>query len=180
MRVGLAPRASFRSVSLRFFEGKDIGIVTNYVGIARHLDRHQIECWVTALIRVCRKLARYPVKPSRVRFIHRRAGNFYEFAAFLNCDIEFGATVDEVVFPPSIADMRVVSADPYLNKLLIANSEEALSRRPAKPVPFREVDAWEVGSLQAEWRHQSDCGQISSTAPMPSCATLRAAAANSA
>jgi AraC-like DNA-binding protein len=127
------------SVSLKFFEGKDIRIVTNYVGVPRHLDRHQIECWVTALIRVCRKLAGYPVKPSRVRFIHRSAGNFSEFAAFLDCDLEFDATVDEVVFPRSIADMPVVSADPYLNKLLIANSEEALSRRPSKQVPFREV-----------------------------------------
>lgn len=128
------------SVSLRYFEGRDIRMVTNYFGVARHLDRHQLEYWLTALIRVSRNLTGYPVKPSRVSLVHRRhrVGNF-EFAAFFGCDIEFGAAVDEAVFPLSLADMPVVSADPYLNKLLMANSEEALSRRSTKPGGFRTV-----------------------------------------
>jgi AraC-like DNA-binding protein len=79
-----------------------------------------------------------PVEPS-VRFIHRRAGDFSEFAEFIGCDIEFGATVDEVAFAAPIADMPVVSADPYLTKFLIANFEQALSRRSAKRGPFRSV-----------------------------------------
>ncbi len=124
---------------LKYLEGKDIRIVINYVGVARHLDRHQIECWLTALIRVCRKLTGRPVEPSHVRFIHRRAGNVSELAAFLGGDIKFGATVDEVVFPLSIADVPIVSADPYLDKLLIANCEEALSRRSTRRGPFRAV-----------------------------------------
>src|SRR5262249_47242421 len=41
--------------------------------------------------------------------------------------------------PQSIADIGVVSADLYLNKLLIVNGEEALSRRPTKQGPFRAV-----------------------------------------
>src|SRR5215467_8863898 len=125
------------SVSLRYFEGKDIRIVINYVGVARHLDRHQIECWLTALIRVCRELTGCPVEPSRVRLIHRRTGTVSKFAAFLGCDIEFGAPVDELAFATAIAATPVVSADPYLNKLLIANCEEALSRRSTKRGPFR-------------------------------------------
>src|SRR5262249_39108191 len=52
------------SVFLKYLEGKDITIVINYVGVARHLDRHQIECWLTALIRVCRELTGCPVEPS--------------------------------------------------------------------------------------------------------------------
>src|SRR5262249_37752535 len=61
------------------------------------------------------------------------------FVAFFGCDIEFGATVDEVVFPLSIADIPIVSADPYLNTLLIANCEEALSHRRMKWGQFRSV-----------------------------------------
>ena len=79
------------------------------------------------------------MEPSRVRFIHRRTGNISEFAAFLRCNIEFGATIDEVVFPVPIADIPIVSADPYLNKLLIANCEETLSHRPMKRGQFRSA-----------------------------------------
>jgi AraC-like DNA-binding protein len=127
------------SLSLKYLGGKDIRIVFNYVGVARHLDRHQIEFGLTVLIRLCRQLTDCPVEPSRVRLIHRRAGNSSEFSAFLRCDVEFGATVDEVVFPLSIADIRIVSWDPYLHKLLVANCEEVLSRRPMKRGRFRSV-----------------------------------------
>jgi len=127
------------SYSVKYLEGKDIRLVHNYVGIARHLDRHQIESGQTMFVHLCRKLTDCPVKPSRVRLIHHRAGNFSEFATFIGCDIEFGATVDEVAFTAPVADIPIVSADPYLNKLLIANSEEALSRRSTKRGAFRSV-----------------------------------------
>jgi AraC-like DNA-binding protein len=126
-------------ISVIYLEGKDIRIVTNYVGVARHLDRHQIEGWITLLIRLCRRLTGCRVEPSRVGVIHRRADNFSEFAAFLGCDIEFGATVDEVAFMESIAHIPIVSADPCLNKLLIANFEEALSHWSVNPGPFRSI-----------------------------------------
>src|SRR5262249_2707145 len=100
-----------------------------------------IECGFTAVIRLCRELTGCPVEPSRLSLVHRRrrVGNFSEFVAFFGCDIEFGATVDEVVFPLSIADIPIVSADPYLNTLLIANCEEALSHRRMKWGQFRSV-----------------------------------------
>jgi AraC-like DNA-binding protein len=126
-------------LSIKFLEGKNIRMVINYVGVARHLDRHQIECWLTVLIRTWRKLTGYPVGPSHVSLTHRRGNSFPEFAAFLGCNIEFGAAVDEVVFPASMADIPIVSADPYLNKLLIANFEEAHSPRPTTRGSFRSV-----------------------------------------
>jgi AraC-like DNA-binding protein len=138
-RVARYGSMAIESVSPKYLGGKDIRIVFNYVGIPRHLARHQVEFGLTALIRLCRKLTDCLVEPSRVRLVHRRAGNFSEFAAFLRCDIEFGATVDEIAFAAPIGDMPIVSADPYLNKLLIANCEEALSRRPTKRGPFRSV-----------------------------------------
>jgi AraC-like DNA-binding protein len=135
------------STSVKYLEGKDIRIVINYIGVARHSDQHQIECWLTALIRVCRKLTDYPIKPRRVRLIHRRASKVSELAAFFGCDVEFGAAADDVVFPLSIADVPIVSADPYLNRLLVANCEDALSRRSTKRPPFRVVVENAIGLL---------------------------------
>jgi len=127
------------AVSPKYVGGKDVRIVITHVGVARHLYVHQMEFGLTVLIRLLRKLSGFPVEPSRLRLIHHRAGVFSDFAAFLRCDVEFGATVDEVVFPASIADIPVVSADPYLNKLLVAICEEALSRRLTKRGAFRSV-----------------------------------------
>jgi AraC-like DNA-binding protein len=124
-------------LSIKFLKGKNIRMVINYVGVARHLDRHQIECWLTVLIRTWRKLTGHPVRPSHVSLTHRGRGDFSKFAAFLGCNIEFGAAVDEVVFPPLMADIPMVSADPYLNKLLIAKLEEA--PRPTTRGSFRSV-----------------------------------------
>lgn len=138
-RVARYSSMANESLSPKYFEGKDIRIVIKYVGVARHLDRHQIEFCLTVLIRLCRHLTGCRVEPSRVRLTHRYAGNSSEFAAFCGGDIEFGATVDEVAFASSSSHIPVVSADPYLNKLLIANCEEALSLRPIKQGPFRSV-----------------------------------------
>jgi AraC-like DNA-binding protein len=135
------------SFSVKYFEGKDIRIAVNYIGVPRHLDRHQIEFWFALLIHLCRELTGCPVQPSHVRLMHRRHADFSEFATFLGCDIEFGAAVDEAVFPLSITDIPVVSVDPYLHKLLIANCEEALSRRPAKRGAFRTVVENAIASL---------------------------------
>ena len=57
--------------------------------------------------------------------------------SFLATTLELGAAADEVVFATAIKTMPVVSADPYLNKLLISYSDEALSRRPASRSSFR-------------------------------------------
>jgi len=138
-RVARYAAMANESGAIKYLGGNDIRIVCNYVGVPRHSDRHQIEWWLTLLIRLCRKLTGRPLEPSRVSLVHRRAGNLAELTAFFHCEIEFGATVDEVVFAASIADLPIVSADPYLNKLLIANCEEALSRHPMKHGPFRSV-----------------------------------------
>ena len=43
-------------VSLKYIEGKDVVMAFHYVGVSRHKDRHQIEFFITALIRLCRQL----------------------------------------------------------------------------------------------------------------------------
>ncbi len=52
-------------------------------------------------------------------------------------NVEFAAGIDELTFNNAANDLKIVSADPHLNKLLVAHCEEALSRRSAKRGSFR-------------------------------------------
>ncbi len=117
-------------ISLKFEERNDVAVLFRYVGVARHSDRHQIEAWMTLLTRACRELTGRRLMPLRVQMTHRREGDCSELNGFFGCDVEFGAAVDEVAFAPAIKDLAVISADPYLNNLLVAFCEEALVRRP--------------------------------------------------
>ena len=124
-------------VSLKYFEGRNVGITFHYVGVSRHLDRHQIEFFMALLVRLCRHLTGLRLVPTRVRIAHRRDSKCSELIEFFGDNIEFGAAVDEVSFAPTIKDMPIVSADHYLNKILIEYCEEALSRRPTNRGSFR-------------------------------------------
>ena len=123
-------------ISLRCIDGKSVGISLHCVGIGRHLDTHQIECSMTALVRICRQLTGLRLLPNRVRLMHHRARNA-EFAKFFGDNIEFGATADDITFSNNIGQSPVVSADPYLNELLISYCEEAISYRPKTRASFR-------------------------------------------
>jgi AraC-like DNA-binding protein len=117
------------AIILKYLEGKDVAITFTYVGVARHSDRHQIEAWVTALIRTCRQLTGHRLLPIRVKFTHHRSEDSSELDGFLGCHAVFGADADEVAFAETARDTPVVSADHYLNELLTAYCEQALARR---------------------------------------------------
>lgn len=126
-------------LSLQYLEGEeDNRIVFQYVGVARHSDRHQIEFLMAALVRLCRQLTGLPLAPSRVRIMHRRNDQSRaELATLFGGNITFGAAADDVTFAASIKDITLAGADPYLNDLLVANCEQALVRRHRKRGTFR-------------------------------------------
>jgi hypothetical protein len=82
-------------ISLRCIDGKSIQISLHCVGVARHLDRHQIEGFMTALVRVCRHLTGLRLLPNRVRLMHHRVRNA-DFAKFFGDNIEFDAAADDI------------------------------------------------------------------------------------
>ena len=43
-------------VAIKYVEGKDVALSFQYVGVSRHQDRHQIEFFMSFLIRLCRQL----------------------------------------------------------------------------------------------------------------------------
>ena len=127
-------------LSLKYFEKDDVRITIDYVGIARHSDRHQIEFFMTVLVRLCRQLTGLRLVPSRTRLTHRRSNqNGYRTRCLPRRHITFGARADELTFVGGIHDMAVASADPYLNELLVANCEQALSHRPTNRGTFRSA-----------------------------------------
>jgi hypothetical protein len=114
------------SIRLKIHEGKRrIAFAFEPVGIVRHLDRHQIEFWIAAVIRACREITRRHVTVKSITFAHPRKPT-PELNRFFGSKITFGADVDEVTFSPSIKRIPVVSADTYLD-LLVHYCEEALA-----------------------------------------------------
>jgi AraC-like DNA-binding protein len=118
-------------------DGKRVGIALRYVGVSRRTDRHQIEFWMTIIVRLCQNLTQRMIVPCRAQFVHDRSHFKLELSKYLGSKIRFGAPTDEIVFDREVRDLAVVGADPYLNKLLVKYCEEALSHRRPRVATFQ-------------------------------------------
>jgi AraC-like DNA-binding protein len=117
-------------VAMRVGQGKnDLTVTFHYVGVERLSDRHQIESFVTLLVRLCRQLTNRHLQARRVSLCHRREVGRSELDKFLGCAVVFGANMDEVAFAGTASEMPVLSVDPFLNKLLIKYAEETRAYR---------------------------------------------------
>ncbi|NIX75702.1 AraC family transcriptional regulator [Microvirga terricola] len=108
-----------------------------YVGIERHLDRHQMEFWITGTIRGCRQFTKLELVPTFIGLVHRHEGDVSEMERYFGCRLEFEADRDRISFDPQVAEQPLVTADPYLHNDLIAVHEEVILRRPRMEEPFR-------------------------------------------
>jgi AraC-like DNA-binding protein len=122
-------------IKLAFLERKEFGISIEYVGVSRHLDRHQIEFWMAALMIECRQLTNRSLTAEKISFIHR-GDRTSELQSFYGCELQFGADADKMIFHRTSRNTAIASADPYLNKLLIKYCEEALERRESRSGSF--------------------------------------------
>ena len=118
-----------QGVDLRVKIGKLLTIELSYAGVPRLLDRHQIEGWIIALMRFCCVMAGRDLQPLNIRMMHQRIPESRDVDAFLGRNIDFGANVDAIYFPNEVAKLPNISADPYLNRLLLEYCEETLARR---------------------------------------------------
>jgi AraC-like DNA-binding protein len=149
-------RIANEGVSIKYVEGHAISIAFDYVGVARSMDRHQIECWTAVVTRICRELTGRRLLPSRVCFSHRRETGSAEFGAFYGRQVEFGAPVDEIEFLADIKNLPLVDADPFLNDLLVENCEQALAGRPGNPGSFRSCVENAISRLLPHGRARAD------------------------
>jgi AraC-like DNA-binding protein len=129
-RVARYSSITNEGISLKCVEGDGTRMVFDYVGVSRHSDRHQIEFSMTVLVRLWRQLTGLHLATRRARLTHRRSNGDSELAKYFGGRITFGAKADELAFARSVKDIAITSADPYLNEILVANCEQALSHRP--------------------------------------------------
>jgi hypothetical protein len=108
---------------------RNFTITLHYAGVARHSDRQQMECFVTMLVRFCRTSTHRRLNPIAVRFVHRRANKSPELEKYFGCRIEFDADTDQIIFDNEAKQLPLVSADPYLNEILLRVCEQALAYR---------------------------------------------------
>ena len=117
-------------IRLRFsLKDRVATIALDYVNVDRDADRHQIEFWLVALVRMCRQVTDTRLAPSQLKMRHFRNGTPAEFRTFFGSDVEFGADGDAVSFPAQLAALPVAGHDDYLNEMLRRYAEEALARR---------------------------------------------------
>jgi AraC-like DNA-binding protein len=124
-------------ISLKLHSAKEVAITLEYVGVERRSDRHQIEFWLVSFVRLCRQLTNRRLVPRRIRVTHHRKSMPAEFRSLLGCEIEFGSTVDEIIFPETVNLMPIGSADPYLNDILTKYCEDALAHRAPERTTLR-------------------------------------------
>jgi AraC-like DNA-binding protein len=116
-------------VQLQTEAGETLRVHFDYAGVSRRSDRHQIEGWITAILRSCREFSDRELVPARVEIMHPRIAESSEMDSFFGRSIEFGADKDEIAFAGTAAKLPVVNADSQLNRLLTEHCEEVLARR---------------------------------------------------
>jgi AraC-like DNA-binding protein len=112
-------------------------ITFEHVGISRVTDRHQIEFFVTVLFRICRQLVGSRLTPDSITFVHRRRNLPADLRLYFGCQVRFGSKLDEIVYARRVLEMRVIGADPFLNKLLERVCEEAIAGRRVRSSNWR-------------------------------------------
>jgi AraC-like DNA-binding protein len=125
------------AVVFRCSKGADLEIRLDYSGVARHSDRHQIEFFLAALVRVCRSLVGVSLVPLRVTIAHARSEGLSEYNRFFGCRTEFAAPYDAIAFRDDCRRLPVVSADPHLSDILGRYCEETLASRKQTRGSFR-------------------------------------------
>jgi AraC-like DNA-binding protein len=130
-----------------FIDGRVIGIRTDFSGVSRYRDRHQVEFWTATMLRLLRDFTGVRLKPQRVSFAHPAKQRVREMNHYFGCTVEFGAAKDEVVFARNVGNLPVVNADPFLNRVLLAICEETFARRTSSLGSIRTRVENEIAGL---------------------------------
>ena len=136
-RLARCSAISNEGVRLSYRDGQYVMIDFSYRGVQRFPDRHQIEFFITVVIRLCRQLTGRFLRPERVTFTHLRTHISDEIKRGFSCRVVYGGKVDRITFSRVVRRMPVRSGDPYLNALLRRYCDEARAARAAKPSSLR-------------------------------------------
>ena len=73
LRVAQFSTIQNEGVQIKYRAGKFVTLTFNYLGVPRQVDRHQIEFFITILLRLCQKLSGLSLAPLRVKLMHHRS-----------------------------------------------------------------------------------------------------------
>jgi AraC-like DNA-binding protein len=135
-RAARYSRTVNEGMQLKYQENERLTIAFEYIGVARHQDRHQIEFFMVSLARLVRQLSGSNLFPEHVNVMHHRDRFHSPFKKFFGCEVAFGSGTDEMAFSSTIRPTPLASADSYLNALLIAQCEQARANR-LRPAELR-------------------------------------------
>jgi AraC-like DNA-binding protein len=141
-------------VHLGYRKNRRLTIEFEYVDVARHRDRHQIEFFMALLVRLVRELSGHKLSAESVKVTHHRNRFRSEFRKFFGCEVAFGSNRDEIAFSPALQSMPLASADPFLNALLIEQFEQTRTDR-RRPVVLRASVENEIVPLLPHGRAQA-------------------------
>ncbi len=127
-----------------------------FVGLSRHLLRHQAEFAVAMAVKAIRAASGYNVRPTRVRFAHIRASDAQEFERFFGCSVEFGAPSDQLEFSNETLALPLITADPSLLEVLRPFCEEAAKTRNTAAGSLRALVENEVQRLLPQGRANAE------------------------
>ncbi len=137
MKIGRYSSIVNEGVAVKVRRDAAMRIVIDYAGVSRHADRHQIEAWITAVMRFCREMTGRALVPVGIKIMHERIAASDELDAFFGQKVQFSARLDEISLPMDVAETAIISSDPYLNKLLIEYCDEVVARRKNAPGKLR-------------------------------------------
>jgi AraC-like DNA-binding protein len=124
-------------VLLKYRDGDSVCVSLHYNAVSRLSDRHQIEFFITTIVRLCRQLVTRLLNPIRIKLAHRRVEVPGDMAACFGCEFVYGSDVDEIEYAASSSQLPIASADSYLNRILLKYCEEALASRRVKARSWR-------------------------------------------
>jgi AraC-like DNA-binding protein len=128
-RVARYSQITNEALVVQYLEGNKFIIRLNYSGVPRHMDRHQIEFFMFAALRLCRVLTGQNTVPQHFLISHHRSGTNSEVTRFVGTAVEFGASTDEFALNTNAPELPIIHADPYLNNLLLKYCEMAVANR---------------------------------------------------
>ncbi|WP_299644102.1 AraC family transcriptional regulator [Devosia sp.] len=114
---------------VRYRKASRLIVDTFYTGVERHLDRHQMEFWITCTLRELRELTQQQVAPDLVSFVHPRTVVPADMKRYYGRCPRFSAPHDRLELPAACAGLALVTADPFLDALLLDYAEGALEAR---------------------------------------------------
>jgi AraC-like DNA-binding protein len=126
-------------VRLHFNRNRLATLTLDYVDTDRASDKHHMEFWLVALVRICRQVTDSRLAPHQLKVRHARADPPAEFKAFFGVEMEFGGETDAIVLSDAVASLPVTGRDIHLNKLLRQYADEALASRPSEHASTRSA-----------------------------------------